>query len=199
MQEGRAFCLRCRRVESLCFCDEIRPVSTRLDWVIAQHPRERKRTVGTARIAHLGLKSSQILCDFDLEGDPRVGALLDDRTRSCVVLYPGVDALDLSALSMKERSEKLNTQLTVFVIDGTWATARVLLARNPRIAALPRISFNSQSPSEYGFRRQPNEQCLSTVEAVCRLIELMEPEVDPSPLMQVFRKMVKGQLQYTQT
>jgi DTW domain-containing protein YfiP len=198
VQENRRFCWNCWRSETLCYCADVRAISTRLNWVILQHPRERKRTIGTARIAHLGLQGSRIVCGRGFDDDPLVRSLLDDSSRRCVVLYPGRDSLDLTPLSFSERLDRLQ-DVTVFLIDGTWGTARTLLRNSPRVAALPRISFSDQSKSEYGFRKQPNAQCISTLEAICHLISLTEPELDCRPLMEIFRKMVKEQLSYTET
>ena len=60
----RENCYRCFRAKSVCFCNEINPISTRSNFFILMHPKEaRKERVGTGRLAHLALKSSEIMID----------------------------------------------------------------------------------------------------------------------------------------
>lgn len=116
-----------------------------------------------------------------------------------MVLYPGADAKMLERAEARTALEReaSGARLTVFVIDGTWSTARTLLRRNPRIAALPRVAFAPDRVSEYGFKRQPASECLSTVEAVYRLVRLLAPQVDGEAMMSAFRAMVARQLAYS--
>jgi DTW domain-containing protein YfiP len=85
----------------------------------------------------------------------------------------------------------------VFVIDGTWACAKTMVSRSRNLMSLPQICFTPARTSEYQFRRQPHALCLSTIEAVHQILEILEPEVDPSPLIELFRNMVKKQVTYT--
>jgi DTW domain-containing protein YfiP len=39
---------------------------------------------------------------------------------------------------------------------------------------IPRVSFAPGRPSRYLFRRQPRAECLSTIEAVHRVIDLLD-------------------------
>lgn len=198
MSGHRAFCWKCRRPGSMCFCADAVAVDTRVHFVILQHPRERKRTTGTAQIAKLSLKRCELLTGIDFDRHSRVNELLADPGRNCYVLYPGPSAQCLAVQDFAERF--LERMPTVFVIDGTWSTAKSLLNQNCRIASLPRVSFPQNGASRYGFRAQPRLECLSTVEAICRIIELLEPERNSARILQIlwiFDRMVERQLQYT--
>jgi hypothetical protein len=83
----------------------------------------------------------------------------------------------------------------LIVLDGTWANARKLLTANPALAALPRVSFQPQRPSDYGIRRQPAPFCVSTIEALAEVLAVLEPDGGPfERLLDPFRAMVERQL-----
>ena len=134
-------------------------------------------------------------CDAHRE----VRSRLENPALHCVVLYPGRDAIALDASEGRTRLEidKGGRRLTVFVIDGTWSTARTLLSKSPRVAALPCVAFTPTKPSEYGFKKQPAGYCLSTVEAVIELVRALAPGADVGQMARVFRDMVARQLAYT--
>jgi DTW domain-containing protein YfiP len=71
-----------------------------------------------------------------------------------------------------------------------------MLARNPSIAALPRLAISPGRPSGYGdLRREPAEGHLPTIEAVA--VALGALERDPgrfTPMVEAFRRMVELQL-----
>lgn len=148
-------------------------------------------------MAHLGLEGSHLIQGVGFEEDPRVQALLTDRSRESWVLYPGPAAIDVSVPAERGASLPSCDRLRVFVIDGTWSCAKGMLRRSPLLAALPRLSFPVISASEYRFRRQPASFCLSTLEASCELLRYLEPELDLSSLKGVFRAMVDHQTGFT--
>lgn len=194
---SRQLCLRCMTSSQTCYCTDVQVVRTSIRFVILQHPLERRRTVGSARMAHLCLENSHICVGAGEEFDnhPKIQALLNDPENQCVVLYPGSRATNISVTPPKEwRSEKKNC--VVFVIDGTWPCAKTMLKRSKSVRDLPQISFNAHRRSEYQFRRQPDNRCLSTLEAIHEVLTILEPEVESSVLMKLFRGMVKRQISF---
>lgn len=165
-------------------------LATRTRVVVLQHPRERDKPIGTARIAAQCLTSAEIFVGVDFAGDARLKALLADEARPAVLLYPGPSARDLAA-------EPPEGPVTLVVIDGTWHQARSLLRRNPELSALPRYAFTPPRPSEYRIRRAPRVDYVSTIEAVAFSLALLEG--DPARgelLLAPFRSMVDVQLDF---
>ncbi|MBL7715649.1 MAG: DTW domain-containing protein [Bdellovibrionales bacterium] len=192
-------CLKCNRSGSTCYCDEIRahaPIVASTQIVILRHPRERKRSVGTAQMTHLMLKGSRLITDRDFDGHPQVQAITADPERVCVVLFPKPGCRNIEENPFTPQ-ELLGKKLTVFVIDGTWLDARQILRSNPGICSLPAISFNASKESEYQFRKQPAEHCLSTIESIQRVLSLTEPGLSTGALLEVFRSMVQTQLEFS--
>ncbi len=173
----RGFCATCLRAPLNCYCRFVRAFEPRLRFVILTHVRETQKHVATGRLAHLCLKRSLLVRGFEFGSDETVNALIADQRNHCVALYPGAESLNLSSLSPAERASLLpaGREPVVFVIDGTWATARKSMARSPNLRSLPRFSFDPPAPSRIRLRLQPEAECLTTLEAIHHTIELLGP------------------------
>jgi DTW domain-containing protein YfiP len=172
-------------------------VTTR--FVILQHPKEGRNAIGTGRLAHLALSNSLLLQGIDFSADQQLNVLLSDPGSSCALLYPGSQSRSLDRLSENDRAELMprGRRFVLLVIDGTWAGARPILRRSKNLATLPRVSFSASGLSAYaGLRTQPREECLSTVEAIGRVIGLLESSELENQLLIPFRHMVAQQLAF---
>ncbi|MFO0687888.1 MAG: tRNA-uridine aminocarboxypropyltransferase [Myxococcota bacterium] len=189
--EPRKDCGRCGRPVVVCYCAHVLPVPTKTRVVVLQHPRERDKAIGTARIAALCLPGLETVVGVDFERDERVDRLLSDPQAPAMLLYPAADARDL-------RRDPPAGPITLVVLDGTWSQARNLLRDNPRLQALPRLAFAPDAPSEYRIRREPREDYVSTIEALVNALGLLEGG-DPrrfDVLLAPFRAMVERQLAF---
>ncbi len=193
-------CYRCLRATSVCTCALIAPFSPRFGIVLLQHPKERKNSIGTARMTHLCIANSRLIAGVEFDGHPEVDALLDDPANACHVLFPGPTAIEVDRLGHDPLASPAlglgRRKLIVFVIDGTWAQAKGMLRKSARLGTLPRVSFQPSRPSNYRVRKQPSRFCLSTIEATHRLIEILDPQVDPGILLTVFDRMVEKQVSF---
>ncbi len=197
----REYCYGCRRARINCLCASIKPFSTRLRFVILMHEEEaKKQKTGTGRLARLCLENSELHVGVDFSRHERVNELLRDPSYAPFVLYPGPSALTFSGLGAAALPPG-RTPL-IFVIDGTWRTARTLLNRSPNVKTLPRLSFSGSYLSQFAIKHQPMAHCLSTIEAIyylCREAEAAGHEsAGPAAegLMRVFRELVETQLRY---
>src|SRR6185437_11532742 len=87
--------------------------------------------------------------------------------------------------------------ITLVVVDGTWSQARKLVRLNPAMAALPRYAFRPSRPSEYRIRREPSEECVSTLEALIHVLGVLEGDRERFlPMMLPFRAMVDAQVAF---
>lgn len=186
----RADCPRCGRPLVACYCAHVEPIETKTRIVVLQHPRERNKAIGTARIAALCLPALEIVVGVDFEQDERTRALLDDPARPAVLLYPSPGARDLA-------TDPPEGPVTLVVLDGTWNQAKSLLKHNAWLERLPRVAFDPARPSEYRIRREPRAECLSTIEAIANALGVLEG--DPAPyraMLTPFRAMVDTQLDF---
>ncbi|MFY8156208.1 MAG: DTW domain-containing protein, partial [Rhabdaerophilum sp.] len=77
---------------------------------------------------------------------------------------PGPAARNLSRGELAP-ADYAGKQLVVLRLDATWACARTMLRLSPTLQALPRIMFTPTAPSRFIIKQQPQEGCLSTLEA----------------------------------
>ena len=197
----RFVCYRCRQAGFGCFCEFVRPFESSAHFVILIHPIEVKRRIATGRMAHLCLKNSTLIQGVEFSENEMIDSIVGDSRNHCVVLYPGRHSLNLSELNEEERCSLVPTskRLVVFVIDGTWNTAgRMIRSRNLR--DLARISFDPNLQSRFRVRKQPAPECLSTIGAIHRTIELLPGlgSRDHDNLLEVFDQMVEFQLRFTE-
>jgi DTW domain-containing protein YfiP len=198
---GRPWCKLCRRPGVNCYCSTIEPFDSTPLFVILVHPREAKHRLGTARMAHRVLRNSRLLEGVDFSRNRWINQAIENPANAPLLLFPGLDAVNLTQIGALERCALLtgSRMPLVFVPDGTWRTARKMLRLSDNLKQLPKICFDPPAPSAYGFRREPRAECLSTIEAIHRVIELFNvDEGDQAQrggrLLAPFRFMVAAQL-----
>ena len=93
-------------------------------------------------------------------------------------------------------------KLRIFLLDGTWANAGKMFSRTPELQKLPKYFFVPDQPSNIRVRKQPNEKCYCTLEAIHHVIELLGSSqgFDTSSrrhdnLLKPFDWMVEGQIE----
>jgi DTW domain-containing protein YfiP len=184
-------CARCRRPVSVCYCAALPRLETRTRVVILQHPRERDMPIGTARMASLCLPSASLHVGIRWEADSAVlRDALGDPARPPILLYPGPDATDILR-------DPPPGPVTLVVVDGTWSQARSVVRDNPVLRALPRYAFAAPVKSEYRIRKEPDDEYVSTIEALMHVLGALEG--DPArfrALLAPLRAMVEIHLEH---
>ena len=196
----RGICYKCLRPLVSCYCKYIKPFDSGVKFVLLMHPKEAKRQrTGTGRLAHLTLEGSEILVGVDFTENARLNALLSDPAYYPVLLYPGPDAWTAGKEGFREKLA--GRKLLVIIIDSTWACSKKMIKLSKNVLALPKFSFSGSYRSIYTFKREPKEYCVSSIESCYYLIKelqaasIVPKAIEPEPLMDVFRELVKFQLQ----
>jgi DTW domain-containing protein YfiP len=201
----RELCGQCRQPGWSCYCSHVLKFNPQIKFVILTHPMEMRRRIATGLMSHLCLENSEWLIGQDYSASERIEELLNNPELQPMVLYPGRLSVNLSEMSAGQRSEIFLIEKTplVFVIDGTWATARKTMRLSKNLIMLPRVCFTPAKASRFRVRKQPRANCLSTIEAIHHFIELMgtRPRFDLSArthdgLMRVFDAMVERQIEF---
>jgi len=205
---SRQTCYRCFWPKALCWCQSIQPIATDTRFVFLMHPKEYKQEkAATGRLTHLCLTNSAIHVGIGFDDHPEVQALLQDPAWHPVLLYPGKDAVNLSeggarcpnALAGLGLSEPNGRRLLVFLLDATWSLGKKMLRLSPSLQRLPRVMFTPQNPSRFVIKQQPQEGCLSTLEATHELLGALEQAgLDryerPAQLLDLFHRMQDYQI-----
>jgi DTW domain-containing protein YfiP len=201
----RELCQTCLQPEFGCYCKHVQRFDSHIDFMILIHPVEARRRIATGRMSFLTLKNSRLILGQDYSASKQVNDLIADPARHCVILYPGIRSKNLTPMSQAERSGLFpqGKKLTIFVIDGTWATARRTVRQSQNLNILPRICFSPEKPSTFRVRKQPHSACYSTIEAIHHTIELVGDSQgfntttrEHDKLIHVFDKMVELQLEF---
>jgi len=195
----RLLCVSCFQPGFSCFCRHVVPFDPGIKFVILIDHIEFKRRIATGRLSHLCLKNSELIRGFDYTENARVNSCLQDQNYHSVILYPGPKSTNLTGLLPGARGQisPNGKPLQIFVIDGTWNTARKMLRLSLNLQNLPRICFTPGQPSRFRVRKQPKAFCYSTVEAIHHTIHLLQASHGPHDnMLYVFDKMVEQQLDF---
>ena len=196
----RTICFKCLRPTETCLCKYIPPFDSGVKFVFLMHPKEAKRQrTGTGRVAHAGLIDSEILVGIDFTKNARLCELLTDERYYPVLLYPDEKAWTAKKEGFKaEIGEK---KLLAIIIDSTWFCSKKMIRLSTNIMSLPKLTFSGSYRSIYTFKKEPSEECVSTIETCYYLIkelqeaEIVKKEVNPECLLTAFKELVKLQIQ----
>ena len=204
----RTLCVTCLQPQFSCYCEHIQKFDSKMKFVILIHPIEVKRRIATGRMSHLCLENSELIMGQDYTNNEKVNRILENPKTQPFILYPGRQSLNLSLMIEEKRNDPIfnaDQIPTIFVIDGTWATARKTMRLSENLKSLPRICFTPPRPSQFRVRKQPKAHCYSTIEAIHYSIELLGAHVgfethtrEHDKLLYVFDKMVERQLEFIQ-
>ncbi len=171
---SRETCYRCFWPKPLCWCGSIVPMATRTQFVFLMHPKEYKQEkAATGRLTHLCLPNSAIHVGVEFDRNEAVQALISDPRNHAMLLYPGASAKNLSSGALTD-ADLGGRQLVVLVLDATWSCARKMLKLSPTLQRLPRVMFSTAARSRYVIKQQPQDGCLSTLEATHELLHALE-------------------------
>lgn len=186
-QAGRPTCYECFRPEAHCLCHAVSSVDNQHPIVIFQHARESQHAFNTARLTALCLRQSELV--VDRLGELSQNGQLGNKLAGYGLLYPHETARDISELAPEERPKGL------VVIDGTWNHARTMYRDIAALRALPHFTLPTGLTSGFQIRQQPQEHCLSTLEATYFALRALEPDTpDLENLLRPFEAMQQQQL-----
>ena len=192
-------CIRCFKPETNCLCKYTKEIDSNIKFIFLMHPKEAKRQrTGTGYISHITLKDSEIIIGLDYSKNERLQSLLKDPQYFPVMMFPGEDAWS----AKKEGFSQVlgNKKLLVLILDATWFCAKKIIDHNPFLLELPKFSFYGSYQSIFTFKKEPKPEYISTIESCYYLIKemqdqnLIDKNIDPEPLMNVFKRMIVVQL-----
>ncbi len=179
-------CYRCFRPASLCYCHTLPTIDNATPVLILQHLGERDHPFNTARMVQHSLRQCEVVTGYPAAIASKPLPLLP----GAGLLYPKPGARLLPELAAAD----MPTQLVV--IDGTWGQAKSLYRDVPQLHDLPCYVLAPEKPGEFRIRREPDDQSLSTVEAVCASLSHIAPATGGLPdLLDAFRTMNDRQLE----
>jgi DTW domain-containing protein YfiP len=172
---------------------------TKSRFVILMHPKEyKKERNGTGHMTNLQLHNSEIIVGVDFNSNNRVNEILATE-KNTFLLYPGKDSINLSTRASSEVNATLGSHPCIFILDGTWPCARKMLKLSPNLQRLRRVSFDNKIISKFIIKQQPDALCLSTIESVYTVLNLLNQSTleacDTKQFLLPFEKMLEFQIE----
>ena len=201
IKNPRIKCYKCMRPSSSCICKHINPIHTKTRFIILMHPKEyKKEKIGTGRMTKLQLENSEIIVGVDFTNNKRVNEILTNEKNCPFLLYPGKDNFNLSVRKSSEIISFMGDNPHIFLLDGTWSCARKMLKLSKNLQKLRRVSFDNTIKSKFIIKQQPKPLCLSTIESVYTVLNLLKEgkveHCDTEGFLIPFEKMIAYQLEY---
>ncbi|MGO4918218.1 tRNA-uridine aminocarboxypropyltransferase [Maribacter spongiicola] len=194
-------CYKCMRPSSTCICKHISTVKTKTRFIILMHPKEyKKEKNGTGCMTNLQLDNSEIIVGVDFSNNDRVNEILTNEEIGSFLLYPGRESFNLSQRNGSEMHSFLGKGANIFILDGTWPCARKMLKLSTNLQKLNRVSFDNSIASKFIIKQQPEALCLSTIESVYTVLNLLKKggveQCNTTDFLIPFEKMIEHQLDY---
>ncbi|MFL6719520.1 MAG: tRNA-uridine aminocarboxypropyltransferase [Burkholderiaceae bacterium] len=191
----RLVCPNCLRPARACICAWTAPVGNQVDVLLLQHPMEAANAKNSLTLLRLSLAWRTVAVG-EAFAPEKLRQLLygPDGNVQPVLLYP--DAPGAAGFL----SAPNGPPPRLVVLDATWRKSRKMLALNPALQALPRLSLSAPPPSQYLIRKAHRPEQLSTLEAVCHALAQLEGEAARyQPLLRAFDGFVAQQLAFRDT
>lgn len=163
---SRTYCPKCEKAIAACFCHKLKKYNIDSQIIILRHPTEKGHPLGTAKIAELSLDKCITITDEDFSQNDELNQILSNE--SCYLVFPTDNGQRVPYESSSQKKK------TFIFIDGTWKKAKKILYLNPKLSELPTITIRPSAPSHYILRKEPREDYLSTLEAICECVKKFE-------------------------
>lgn len=183
-------CEKCHIHYRLCFCDLIKPFSTKTKVSLVLHANELNLTSNTGSLAHKLLSNSEILLRGSLEQKEEKLTFTTPENYKAYYLFPEEGAEVLN----EEFVKKQNGPIHLIVPDGSWRQAKKFKRREEALGPLPSVILPPGPPSSYFLRTEPMENFVCTLEAVARALGVLEGKEAQEHLEKVLKVMVERTL-----
>ncbi|CAM8963768.1 unnamed protein product [Rhodiola kirilowii] len=209
----RSICGNCDRPSSVCICSVLPEtlIHTTNKVIIVQHPHQLQNPLCTVPILTKSLRNATVIVArrLRLGMSPLLDSLYHSQSSTKVVyLFPPTkDHQSSTPLSALRHSTSPSRIEVLIAFDGTWNHAREMVAASMEFLSKfavrvclecdESVEGMSIYDSELILRKEPYQGCVSTAEAVARVLSVIEPNgagvETERKLIRVLGQMVKLQ------
>eukprot|EP00536_Pseudo-nitzschia_multiseries_P019270 jgi/Psemu1/231819/e_gw1.4271.1.1 len=189
----RTVCPGCARPFNLCLCDVFVPPSellTGTNIVVLQHPNEfRKKHTSTVPLLKLVLGTEHVRVKVGYEftrEDVLFGSSSNASNQdqaesngspSSVVVGNTEPSTTTPSVTTTNTTDAKTERTTLVLIDGTWSEAKRIIRKSPEVLEACQMVHKTGGTSRSiynAMRREPDDHCLSTLEACGAALSLLE-------------------------
>jgi len=201
----RALCQHCQRPEKTCICAFVTPVNNDIHVVVLQHPSECSQTKGTIALLAKSLCSCQVIVGEDFSDNEQLRQVFVKY--QALLLYPSENAQELSGeLNNLPQYHALENQnpnniikpYCLIILDGTWKKAYKMFMLSKALKQLPQVCLPAAQANagQYHIRKVDKKNALSSLEACCYALALLEDTEKYQKLIKKFVKFNQFQLSF---
>ena len=185
----RHICDLCGYPQSTCLCAWVAPISSPLNIIILQHPKESKHAKNTVKLLALGIKNITVLQGESPDDWPQLVKNVQSQPQSYCLFYPHEFSHSFEEVSsFKQKQLRFPINHNVIFIDASWRKALKMWHVNPWLKNCSSWHFSSPPKNQYQIRATTIPTSLSTLESVAYVLEHTH-HVDCSGLHTLFLKM----------
>ncbi len=167
-------CPRCRWIQEICACVDAPGLELRTRVTIVSHILERKIASNTGNLLKVALRNVGEGVR-GVRNQPVDAAAVTPPGYRPILLYRDRTAPVLSAAALAAVDpERAHLPLNLLVIDANWGQSKSFRAREAALRDIPCFILPPGPPSRYRLRKEPDEQSVSTYEAVARALGVIE-------------------------
>jgi DTW domain-containing protein YfiP len=180
---ARDLCLQCQRPIIACICSFILKTENKIKVLVLQHPSEVTQTKGTVALLQRSLKHCQVIIGENFTEHDELNLILSHY--QALLLYPSKEA-DTLAIDYIIPNTSVNSEkpLLLIIIDGTWKKAYRMFMLSKNLHSLAQICLPESIANSglYLIRKVAKKNALSSLEATCYALALLEGELSISML-----------------
>ena len=178
---SRVCCTDCHRPKIACICDFITSTTNEIHVVALVHPNEIKQAKGTLPLLSKSLNNCTVIEGENFTNNQVFNDLLMQYKDEVVLLYPSEQAIKLPAV-YKTDNYNTDSQISrcrcLIILDGTWKKSYRMYQLSLNLHHIPHFVLPDNLVGQYKIRKTMKKNALSTLEACCYALEILENEPD---------------------
>jgi len=178
---SRILCQQCHRPIKTCICQFTTQITNNISVIILQHPNEVSQTKGSLTLLANSLSKCTVIVGEDFSENEQLNQLIATYDQQIYLLYPHDKAITL-ALEYTAK-DTINNQVNntintenacLILIDATWKKAYRMFMLSKNLQSLTKLQLPYGFQSHYAIRKTSVSNGLSTLEACCYALSLLE-------------------------
>jgi DTW domain-containing protein YfiP len=168
----RLVCAKCGYPQSTCLCVWVNPITTPVNIIILQHPKEAKHAKNTVKLLTLGLKNITVLQGERPDDWPELAERVANQPQHYSLFYPHEKSTSFESISTPEQKESnFPVNHNMIFVDAPWRKALKIWHLNPWLKLCNSWHFTRPPENQYQIRHTTQQNSLSTLESVVYVLE----------------------------
>lgn len=169
---SRITCNKCHRPQKTCICQFTIPIDNQCLVIVLLHPNEAKQAKGTLPLLTGSLKNMVVFQGENFSDHNEFNKILMSFGEQVALLYPSEQALEVPLFG-GEAVHKTDIKCLI-LLDATWKKAFKMYKLSTNLHHIRHLALPEQCLGQYHIRKTNKKNALSTLEACCYALEMLE-------------------------